>query len=105
MSQVQSHLLFEKHGVDGLAAGQDHHGKADRHRHHEAHADHLRHQAGREVHQHVARNFFGEADVAKETHLVQEDDGMQRGHLVSINKAQTFLEIVCGVLAFLLTVM
>lgn len=74
MSQLQSHLLFEKHGVDGLAAGQDHHGEAHRHRHHEAHADHLRHQVGREVHQHVARDLFSEADVAKETHLVQEEE-------------------------------
>lgn len=72
-SQLQSYLLFKKHGVDGLAAGQDHHGEADGHGHHEAHSDHLGHQVGGEVHQHVARNLFSEADVAKETHLVEEE--------------------------------
>lgn len=78
MVQLRSYLLLEKHSVDGLAAGQDHHGEANRHRHHEAHADHLRHQAGGEVHQHVARDFFSEADVAKETHLVQEGVEVER---------------------------
>ena len=63
------YLLLKEHGVNGLATGQDHHGKAHGHGHHEAHADHLRHQVGREVHQHVARYVLREADVAEEPHL------------------------------------
>lgn len=74
VSWVQAYLLFKKHGVDGLPAGQDHHGKANGDRHHEAHADHLGHQVGRKVHQHVACDVFCEADVAKETHLVPEEE-------------------------------
>lgn len=73
VSSIQSHLLLKKHGVDGLAAGQDHHGESDGNRHHEAHTDHLRHQVGGEVHQHVAGNVICETDVAKESHLVQRE--------------------------------
>lgn len=69
--KLNCYLLLEEHSVDGLTAGQDHHGKSDGHRHHEAHADHLRYQVGREVHQHVACDFLCETDVAEEAHLVR----------------------------------
>lgn len=67
---MRAHLLLKEHGVDGLAAGQDHHWEPDGHGHHETHTDHFSHQVGGEVHQHVACNVFCEADVAKEPHLV-----------------------------------
>lgn len=76
--QTRAHLLLKKHGVDGLAAGQDHHGEPDGDGHHEAHADHLCHQVGREVHQHVACDVLRETDVAEETHLGSERGGGKR---------------------------
>ncbi len=84
---IQAYLLLKKHGVDGLATGQDHHGESDGHRHHEANADHLRHQVGREVHQHVACNVLGETDIAKEAHLVQRE--MEGTGLVQLFKRKT----------------
>lgn len=66
-----AYLLFKKHRVDGLAAGKDHHGESDGHRHHEADADHLCYQVGWKVHQHVTCNVLCETDIAKKSHLVQ----------------------------------
>lgn len=68
-----AHLLLKKHGVDGLAAGQDHHGESDSNRHHEAHPNHLCHQVGREVHQHIAGDVLCETNVTEEAHLVQRE--------------------------------
>lgn len=65
------YLLLKQHGVDGLAAGQDHHGESNGHRHHEAHPDHFCHQVGWKVHEHVAGDVLREADVAEEAHLVE----------------------------------
>ena len=73
------YLLLEKQRVQGLSAGQDHHGEAHGHGHHEAHADHLRHQVGREVREHVALGGLGEAHVAKEAHLRGDGSGGARG--------------------------
>lgn len=79
ISSIQTHLLLKEHGVDGLAAGQDHHGESDGHRHHKAHADHLCHQVGWEVHQHIASDVVCETDVTKEAHLVQrEEEGSKK---------------------------
>lgn len=64
-----SYLLLKEQGVECLSARQDHHGEPHGHRHHEPHADHLRHHVGREVHQHVPSNGLGVTHVAKEAHL------------------------------------
>ena len=70
-----AHLLLKKHGVDSLAARQNHHGKSNGHRHHKTHTDHFCHQVGWKVHEHVACNVLCEADVTKEAHLVNRELG------------------------------
>lgn len=64
-----SYLLLEQHGVDGLSAGQDHHGEAHSHRHHKAHTDHLRYQVRWKVHQYVPSNVICEAHITEEPYL------------------------------------
>lgn len=65
----RSYLLLEQQCVQGLSAWQNHHGEAHSHGHDEAHSDHLCHQVGGEVYQHVAGRGISEADVAKKPHL------------------------------------
>lgn len=66
---VQSYLLLKQHGVDGLPAGQDHHGEAHSHGHHEAHSDHLRHKIRGKIHQHIPSYGVCKTYIAKEPHL------------------------------------
>ena len=77
-----SYLLLTQQRAQGLPAWQDHHGEAHSHRHHEAHTEHLRHQVGGKVHEHVAGRGLGEADVAEKPHLL-ENKKWQRGRQTS----------------------